>query len=859
MLLQGQLTDADKVDLLNALKRRSGLSDPKAPEPILEPVKKGHISGVCVTPSAIVLKAMTINNVNAIPNGSTLGFGHVGLTAIYGENGSGKSGYARVLKRACNARDTEERILPNVFSKGASKPASVCFKISVAGADEEIIWEDGSKGGSILCNVCVFDGKCARIILDENNEMTYLPYGADVFEKLVDFMKDLRSRLENEKPKPMKPEYADIPSATKVGKFIEKMSRQTTTKEIEDNCRWTDEDERLLTGLNKRIAEAELTDPAKQAKRVRNLKSRIEKLVQSIGTADDILADAKEKQLCDTIEDLVAGREALATASEESLANEPLPGTGGDVWQRLYLAAKTYSIEHAYPGRDFPAVNDDAVCVLCMQSLSEDAKLRMLRFRDFMEKTITKQVEAAAERLNKIRSGLETLVIPSKEYLDAFDEIENRNKELVADLKSHLSEATKRRELLIKAAADTKVVKSGGFKAFSKDRLTKIAVELENEAKQIEETADPTVLQSLKNEQAELAATKLASKRKKVLEDYLEQIRMAHKYTQCIAETDFRGITEKGKEILTKMLTPQLQAALLHELEDLGAAYLPLRLSPTGREGETLHRMELVGSQVRGSANLTEILSEGEQHVVAIAGFLAELKVSNTSCPIVFDDPVCSLDHRYRAKIAARLVKEAMTRQVIVFTHDIAFLLELETEAFRSSAYLLPQTILKIGSTPGCPQADMPWHTMPVNSRLNVLEKRLKEIAPLWATKNEEYNNQTAGLYSLLREAWEATVEEVVFHAIVVRHGSEVKTLQLRYVTVTDDDYKTVYDGMAKSSEWMTGHDKSRAIDVNRPSPTELATDIQSLREFIRSIKKRQLETEKQRGARIRPLTPLAG
>ena len=60
---------------------------------------------------------------------------------------------------------------------------------------------------------------------------------------------------------------------------------------------------------------------------------------------------------------------------------------------------------------------------------------------------------------------------------------------------------------------------------------------------------------------------------------------------------------------------------------------------------------------------------------------LAELKVANRECPIVFDDPVCSLDHNYRDKIAKRLVEEAKSRQVIVFTHDIAFLIELESKA----------------------------------------------------------------------------------------------------------------------------------------------------------------------------------
>jgi len=45
-----------------------------------------------------------LRNVNATASGQRLSFSPQGLTLIYGDNGSGKSGYSRVLKRACRAR-----------------------------------------------------------------------------------------------------------------------------------------------------------------------------------------------------------------------------------------------------------------------------------------------------------------------------------------------------------------------------------------------------------------------------------------------------------------------------------------------------------------------------------------------------------------------------------------------------------------------------------------------------------------------------------------------------------------------------------------------------------------------------------
>jgi wobble nucleotide-excising tRNase len=44
----------------------------------------------------------------------------------------------------------------------------------------------------------------------------------------------------------------------------------------------------------------------------------------------------------------------------------------------------------------------------------------------------------------------------------------------------------------------------------------------------------------------------------------------------------------------------------------------------------------------------------------------------------VFDDPVSSLDYKWREGVARRLVQVSKTRQVTVFTHDVVFLLLLE-------------------------------------------------------------------------------------------------------------------------------------------------------------------------------------
>ena len=126
LLTQDILTEDDKAELFGMLKASHGLVDPKKPSAKPQPLKRGDVSGAPQAAEKITLKAMKeLSSVNAIPDGSNLPFAHEGLTVIYGENATGKSGYARVLKRACSARDTKERILPNVYAGKTSAPAKV--------------------------------------------------------------------------------------------------------------------------------------------------------------------------------------------------------------------------------------------------------------------------------------------------------------------------------------------------------------------------------------------------------------------------------------------------------------------------------------------------------------------------------------------------------------------------------------------------------------------------------------------------------------------------------------------------------------------------------------------------------------
>ena len=67
--------------------------------------------------SVSLLTIGDLQNVNRLPTGANLPFGDGnGLTVVYGENGAGKSSYARVIKKACRARGMPPNIVSNAFA-----------------------------------------------------------------------------------------------------------------------------------------------------------------------------------------------------------------------------------------------------------------------------------------------------------------------------------------------------------------------------------------------------------------------------------------------------------------------------------------------------------------------------------------------------------------------------------------------------------------------------------------------------------------------------------------------------------------------------------------------------------------------
>ena len=123
-------------------------------------------------------------NVCALHNQGGLQFSNTGLTVIYGNNGSGKSSYSRILRKLCWSRNPSVVLKKNVFNPSTNQQ-QVDFVVENNGSNVSFTWTENSPSNPILNSIFVFDNECGGIYITNENPTEYKPVGIDILENLI--------------------------------------------------------------------------------------------------------------------------------------------------------------------------------------------------------------------------------------------------------------------------------------------------------------------------------------------------------------------------------------------------------------------------------------------------------------------------------------------------------------------------------------------------------------------------------------------------------------------------------------------------------------------------------------------------
>ena len=841
LFAKGSICDDDLDDILALLKAEHGIPDPQART--AKRLSADQIPAAAALDTEVKLVALkNLRNVNRIAENQRLPLSANGLSVIYGDNGSGKSGYSRVLKRACRARDQSEPIHPNAFLRTDQVGnAEATLEVEVNGVAEEVGWVNGKAGAPMLSSLAVFDSRCARSYLDDEGDYAYVPYGLDILEGLAGACKKLKAKIEIEQAQSIAGTtfFADLAGNTSVGRLISSLSHKTTLEDVAALATVTPEEMARHDELGKSLNEG---NPKEKAKQLRLRASRIARLAQSDTQKLGIVDDAVVTKLRGLIDAYHSAQAAAALAAQNFKEDVSLlPGTGGEAWKELFAAARKFSVA-AYPGMTFSEFGPDSQCPLCQQPLAEGAE-RLRRFENFVQQ----EAETTAQARKKALTDEQKVFVVQSVSLgmddELFAEIEALDEALSSDTRA-LEGALSRRHAAIKAAITSREWnRVEELPPSCATRHQSLAKRLNQEAETLERLTDEKARAAVEAEFDELAArVRLANVEVTVL-TAIERLDRQVKLSECLSALKTNAISLKASELTEKVVSKELEAALNREFKLLGVGNLQVCLKSRADKGKALHKLKLDLPQAKTPG---DILSEGEQRAIALGSFLAEVNIGGGSGGVVFDDPVSSLDHKRRERAARRLALEAAKRQVIIFTHDLYFLNLLVEEAGNAGAPIATQSVTRRPEGFGVADPDWPFEGMNTKARIGHLRNRHQEIQKVHKSGDElEHRKQTADAYRQLRIAWERATEEILLRQVVLRFRKGIETQRLIGVVVENDDYATIDLWMSKCSNYA--HDQALLGGVEVPDPDELLADIKALDEWRKQTEKRAEEVMKKR------------
>ncbi|HLS29292.1 MAG TPA: AAA family ATPase [Flavobacteriaceae bacterium] len=741
------------------------------------------------------------------------------------------------LKKACRAIKQDLEIHPNAFEE-TSGTGTAEIEIVKKGDSETIQRNVNDKPDLRLNSISIYDRECADAYTDSKVlDIPYLPSDLRAMKQMAEEQKkiqniireevtQLQNQLEN-----LEQKLEEFPQDDAIHPLISTLQPQTDLEKLEQLKGLTEEEVEELETVELAFAD---TDPTKIQKIINHLTSKktdLERIVERLNKIDELI----NKNLDEAFPDLISKINTLKESQKilrEDFASD-LPGTGNEAWKKLWNAAKYFSVNHAYPGLEYPvleAEGEKAKCVLCQQTLDEDSvEDRLKRFERYITNNIEEQLkEKRTERDEHVRK-IEQLRINDLLTEQTRNLVDDQNPELLEGIDAINDPLTSAKEQTVKAFnGEVWNEEIEPVSVSVKDGLGLLVEKYEQQIEAYETLKDPSKREELEKKIKKLRARKL-------LEDHFETIKaIVTKKVKiklrevAISQLNSRPITDNVSDFGSD-IAEIIKDDLAENLRVLNLAYLPFDVKGRGRDGEA--KSEIILENQR-QLSAKAILSDGEKNSVSIAYFLAEVSHSDNNGTLIFDDPVTSLDDTRREYVARIIAELSKNRQVIVFTHDIYFMTKLENCANLNG--LKPNYLYVWSSSnfSGYSDQGLPFRRQPPSSMLKKPKGKLTHYFNVAERLHpDEKREIVEEFYKNLRLTWEAAIEKVFLKGIIQRYDYRVNVGGVASLNLTDKIKKDVSDGWSNSSEFL--HFEGDLSNIPLPSIEQMKKDYKALENFL--------------------------
>jgi len=761
--------------------------------------------------------------------------GNGNLVVIYGHNGSGKSGYTRILKKA-SGKPRAIPLKPNVF---AAVPASQKCRIAyeIAGGKRDIEWDANGPDVVDLRAMDVFDSEEASHYLRNESTASYTPPVLGMFEALAWACDQAKAMLQTEQ-NALARALPTPPPAFSLTEPIQRylaLRPDITEANLETLLQWTEDDAKKLTDIAERL---KVADPSVLAKKKRATRGQTDQLVEMLRTSAEAYGEPNLAAIRSLRSSSASKRRIAMEAAK--VASSKLDGVGGETWRRMWEAAREYS-GSAYPAALFP-VTEGARCVLCHQQIGPEAGNRLRDFEAFVQGKLEAEARAAESQYGRALESLPD--IPSVGQIETMCEAAGLGTEEWKKYLSSVWESAANTKLAITSGEASVAAQSFPDVSETLQNLLAYSVQLDAQAIQNEMDATGFDRTAATKQKTSLEAKQWVSQQAVAVRNEVERLRRIKAYDEWKSLANSRIVSTKAGAISEKAITMAYVRRFNNELRLLGAGRIKVELVKTKIEkGKVLHRLQLRAAQQRQPIDL--VLSEGERRIISLAAFLADVTEKPYAAPFVFDDPISSLDHDFEWSVACRLAELAKERQVLVFTHRLSLYGAIDDAARKQGddwrkKHLNLLCIESYSGTSGHPVPQAVWNSK-TGAANNILLDRLGAAKKAGeAGGGESYRALAQGICSDFRKLLERTVEDDLLNEVVKRHRRSVTTDNRIGVLhlISPEDCQMIDDLMTKYSCYE--HSQSHEVPIFIPEEQELRADIESLRDWRKEFSERR-------------------
>jgi energy-coupling factor transporter ATP-binding protein EcfA2 len=777
---------------------------------------------VAFTGKSIKLKKLSkINGLNRLSPDSVIEFSP-NLTVIYGENGTGKSGFSRILKDIGYSYEAETKLIPNIYSKD-KLDISAEIEYTCDGVSKIFSWQPRKKQEE-LKNISVYNSSCVAISLSENRNLIVTPLGFSLFDRVSRELDALATLIANEKDS-LTTSYDWFESFHEGTDYYNKIQNlQTLThKDIEKMSEFTLEDEaqlskleKTLAGTSKELIEKEIKDLNTQHTELLEIKESIEKSKKIFGQAqwDEII------QIANKIKTL----EEKGYGSLEELAKEKGIELYGKIeFENFIKAADAYIA--TLQNDNYPD-SKEAKCIYCNQALSDNASLELIKkYRAILKDTTRQELEEQKKLFENLKKTFKTIVGNVQLHYPSYGQDENQKPIQPEFIKAYNAAVEK-----LTHSIDDNDFDSSKF-SIDYDTVIKSLQEKIDEIKQLLETKNKTQndidseKSRLTKEINTLKDKQLFTKKKEDILQLIDNYSVKKTLTQNEGAFNTASISTKTSKARKELIEQSFAETFTKELNNLRKSHINVELSFGTKKGGTNIRQCL-----QERYNLSDILSEGEQKAISLAEFFTELSIDGGNSTVVFDDPVNSLDHHIIDETAKRLIVFSKTRQTVIFTHSILLFNSL---LYQSKLSYNKDIQKRFYNTKN--QYELCGIITDADEEINSPKSYITKLNDLINNppKSKPEAEVAAEGYGYLRSAIELTVEHEIFQGTVKRYQKNIALTNFSKISGAEIDKckASLNDIFEKCCGYITGHSNPTEV-VSTPDITQLKNDFEAYKKI---------------------------